>query len=162
MDKYITPNGQEIEESVLRETYGDRFDSLVAEGLLKKKDESELPLENGSLEQSTPQQEVDTTVAEEPISEQDFFTGVVGNTLKNYDYITNFGLGDWVDDMARSVASGYYQGVLGENTADIMLRASGSTEEDILSYIEANKNSKKYGPSAEGHARQYKFAWCIG
>lgn len=48
---YITPNGTEVSESVLREKYGDRFDVFLSEGLLKKKDDSELELVTGLSEQ---------------------------------------------------------------------------------------------------------------
>ena len=34
MPSYKTPNGNILEESVLREQYGERFDKFVAEGLL--------------------------------------------------------------------------------------------------------------------------------
>ena len=34
---YITPNGSEVDELTLRNKYGDRFDQLVLDNVLKKK-----------------------------------------------------------------------------------------------------------------------------
>jgi len=48
---YITPNGSEVDEVTLRNKYGERFDQLVADNILKKKDSSgiatDLNLETG-------------------------------------------------------------------------------------------------------------------
>jgi len=50
---YITPNGTEVSETVLRDKYGDRFEEFVSQGLLKKKDltqlDTELELETGFI-----------------------------------------------------------------------------------------------------------------
>lgn len=93
--------------------------------------------------------ELETVDISPEITEEDYFTGGFGDALRGFDSIVPLGLGDWIDDMARGVASGYYQGVASENAADLLLRGSGATEEDIYSYIEANKNAQKYGSSAE-------------
>ena len=48
---YITPNGSEVDEVTLRNKYGERFNQLVADNILKKKDSSgiatDLNLETG-------------------------------------------------------------------------------------------------------------------
>tara|TARA_B100000902_G_scaffold108276_3_gene110011 strand:- start:70 stop:6219 length:6150 start_codon:yes stop_codon:yes gene_type:complete len=51
---YITSNGLEFTESVLREEYGDMFDTYVTQGFLKKKEVAELASvsEDGSSEQA--------------------------------------------------------------------------------------------------------------
>ena len=51
--------------------------------------------------------------------------------------------------MARSVATGYYQGQVAEDASDILLRGANATDEDIYSFIEANKQAQKLGPSDE-------------
>ena len=51
---YITSDGLEFKESVLREEYGDKFDTYVSQGFLKKKEVAELASvsEDGSSEQA--------------------------------------------------------------------------------------------------------------
>lgn len=109
---------------------------------LKKKDETNMAseLEDGSS--------VSPDFPKEP-TEQDYFEGTFGDVLRGFDNVTQTGIGDFIDDMARSVASGYYQGVAGENASDLLLQGALASEEDIASYIKANKNTQKYGPSAE-------------
>ena len=107
---------------------------------LKKKDGSVLDSSSGagSLASQRP----------EP-TEQDYFEGTFGDVLRGFDNVTQTGIGDFIDDMARSVASGYYQGVASEDASDLLLRGSLSTEEDIASFIESNKNRETYGASKE-------------
>jgi len=90
-------------------------------------------------------------------TEKDYFEGTFGDILRGFDNVTQTGLGDFVDDMARSVASGYYQGVASENASDLLLAGSMASEEDIASFIEANKNTQMYGPSAE--MQEYQKAY---
>jgi len=90
-------------------------------------------------------------------TEKDYFEGTFGDILRGFDNVTQTGLGDFVDDMARSVASGYYQGVASENASDLLLAGSMASEEDIASFIEANKNTQIYGPSAE--MQEYQKAY---
>ncbi len=70
MPSYKTPNGNILEESVLREQYGERFDKFVAEGLLilveddenlKKKD-SDLPVQEEVTESITEVETPDTSL----------------------------------------------------------------------------------------------------
>jgi hypothetical protein len=117
----------------------DDFQNLLG---LKKKDETNMASvsEDGSL--------VSQDLPQEP-TEQDYFEGTFGDVLRGFDNVTQTGIGDFVDDMARSVASGYNQGIAGENASDLLLQGAMASEEDIASYIEANKNTQKYGPSSE-------------
>jgi hypothetical protein len=87
--------------------------------------------------------------ATQPQTEQDYFEGTFGDILRGFDAVTRIGLGDFVDDMARSVATGYYQGQVAEDASDILLRGANATDEDIYSFIEANKEAQKLGPSDE-------------
>jgi len=107
---------------------------------LKKKDETNMASvsEDGSL----------VSQDSEP-TEEDYFQGIVGDVLRGVDTIVPLGIGDFVDDMARSVASGYYQGIAAEDASDLLLRGSSATEEDISSFLESQKNTQKYGPSKE-------------
>tara|TARA_R110000787_G_scaffold64775_2_gene146118 strand:+ start:1403 stop:10003 length:8601 start_codon:yes stop_codon:yes gene_type:complete len=86
---------------------------------------------------------------EQELTEEDYFTGAFGDALRSIDYVTQTGIGDFIDDMARAVAGGHNQGIAAENASDLLLRGSLSTEEDIQSYLEANKNVSKYGASKE-------------
>ncbi|MDA9302889.1 hypothetical protein N9Q25_00685, partial [bacterium] len=118
---------------------------------VKKKDESDFIAQDPSGELVTENISSDIPVYdfEKPQTEQDFFEGTFGDILRGFDTYTNIGLGDFVDDMARSAATGYYQGQVAEDASDILLRGADATEEDILSYIEANKEAQKLGPSDE-------------
>jgi hypothetical protein len=81
--------------------------------------------------------------------EQDYFTGAFGDVLRGFDNIVPIGIGDFVDDMARSVASGYRQGTVAQEADDLLLKGSKSTPEQIQKFINANKNSQQMLPSAE-------------
>jgi len=99
----------------------------------------------------------DTSLAIQPQTEQDYFEGTFGDILRGFDSVTQAGLGDFVDDMARSVATGYYQGQVAEDASDILLRGANATDEDIYSFIEANKEAQKLGPSDEMMAYQKTY-----
>jgi len=85
----------------------------------------------------------------EPPTEQDFFKGSFGDILKRFDEIIPLGFGDFIDDMGRAAAQGYFQGVAAENASDLLLRGSSSSDEDIYSFLESSKNQQMLGPSQE-------------
>lgn len=152
---YITPNGMEVPGQELKDFYGlEDFNRRVSEGQIKKKNNGDTSggnspsLESGKSNTTLGLDAKPTYLEAEP-TEEDYFTGTFGDILRGFDEITHTGVGDFIDDMARSVASGYYQGIAAENASDLLLRGSLATPEDIYSYIEANKNTQKYGPSAE-------------
>ena len=103
----------------------------------KKLEDTESQLEDGSLVS--------------PIVEEDYFTGTFGAILKGIDdnSIMPIGIGDFIDDMARSIAKGRAQGISAENASDLLLRGSQSSLEDIQSFIDSQKNAAKYTPSEE-------------
>jgi len=122
-------------------------ESLSEDGFLEPQ-ESEIDFEEVEL----PKPPVTTAELLDPnieSTEQDYFEGTFGDILRGFDDLTHLGIGDFVDDMARSAASGYYQGVTAENASDLLLRGSYADEEDILSFLEANKEAQKLGPSQE-------------
>ena len=112
---------------------------------VKKKDESGFITQDPNGELVTE----NISLATQPQTEQDYFEGTFGDILRGFDAVTRIGLGDFVDDMARSVATGYYQGQVAEDASDILLRGANATDEDIYSFIEANKEAQKLGPSDE-------------
>jgi len=151
---FITPNGSEETGDELIKFYGiDKFNDLQSSGDLKKKSQSGDGGGNTSQSESGDIKLLDPAAAEifeeEELSEEDYFTGGFGDALRMLDSVSPIGLGDFIDDMARAVAGGVNQGIAGENASDLLLRGSMATEEDILSYIEANKNAQKYGSSLE-------------
>jgi hypothetical protein len=88
--------------------------------------------------------------AAKPITEEeDYFTGSFGNVLRGFDKFVPIGLGDFVDDVARSVASGYRQGTVAEEADRLLLQGTKPTEKQIQKFISANKNAQRIGPSAE-------------
>lgn len=82
-------------------------------------------------------------------TEKDYFTGGFGNFLRGVDNIIPLGIGDFVDDMARSVSSGYNQGKFGEAADKLLLKGHKSTPEQIQNFIDANKNAQQAVPSDE-------------
>ena len=124
---------------------------------VKKKDGGESTSEVGLLEPPTVPQVSST---EQPESDQqflktdaegevDYFQGTFGDILRGFDSVSPVGIGDFVDDMARSIASGYRRGVSSENAADLLVRGNKATDEDIYSFIESNKDAKALPPSKE-------------
>ena len=124
----------------------DAFAQLIGvSNPLKKKDESSFITQDPNGELVTE----NISSATQPQTEQDYFEGTFGNILRGFDTVTQIGLGDFIDDMSRSVATGYYQGQVAEDASDILLRGANATDEDIYSFIEANKQAQKLGPSDE-------------
>jgi hypothetical protein len=87
-------------------------------------------------------------VEKEP-TEEDYFTGAFGNVLRKVDEISPIGIGDFVDDIGRSVASGYRQGKFAEEADKLLLKGTKATPEQIQKFIDANKEAAQLGPSAE-------------
>lgn len=81
--------------------------------------------------------------------EEDYFTGAFGNVLRGLDNIVPIGIGDFVDDMARSVASGYRQAKSAEEADKLLLQGTKPTMDQVQKFIAANKGAKAIGPSAE-------------
>ena len=109
----------------------------VAEEVKKKEDTTALPSAVGSLD-----------LSEQP-EEQDYFTGAFGSVLRGLDNIVPIGIGDFVDDMARSVAAGYRQGTAAQEADKLLLQGTKATPEQIQKFIIANKNAQALGSSAE-------------
>ena len=128
------------------EGYADQiedFDSLM--GLSQVQEN--MPVEKKKLGDLASASEEPSLVSQP--TEEDYFTGVFGDILRGVDSVTNIGIGDFIDDMARSVAGGYYQGIAAENASDLLLRGSSASLEDIQSFIDSQKDASKYGPSEE-------------
>jgi len=81
--------------------------------------------------------------------EEDYFTGAFGNVLRGLDNIVPIGIGDFVDDMARSVASGYRQAKSAEEADKLLLQGTKPSLEQVQKFIAANKSANAIGPSAE-------------
>jgi hypothetical protein len=81
--------------------------------------------------------------------EEDYFKGAFGNVLRGIDKFSPIGIGDFVDDMARSVASGYRQGTQAQEADRLLLKGTKATPEQIQKFIDANKNAQALAPSAE-------------
>lgn len=112
---------------------------------------TELPLEGGLLAtQESTNSKLPEFAKKEPIDEEeDYFTGGFGNVLRGFDKVVPLGIGDFVDDMARSVASGYRQGNVAQAANDLLLKGHKSSPEQIKKFIDANKSAQQMKPSAE-------------
>ena len=126
--KYKTANGAIATEQELKGYYGAKFDEMLANGEFVK--------------------------VEEEKEEADYFTGAFGDVLRGFDKISPIGIGDFIDDMARSVASGYRQGVYSKESGRLGMQGNNFTDEQVQKFIEANKNLKQLGPSKEAEDYQ--------
>ena len=116
-------------------------------GLKKKDQKNEINMDSVSADGSLVSP--DSGAIYDTSGEKDYFQGTFGDVLRGLDFVVPLGMGDFADDMARSVASGYYQGVAAENASDLLISGSMSTQEDIESFIESNKKTQTYGQSKE-------------
>ena len=136
--QYIDVDDLELTQKII-DKYPQYKDTVSFEPPAVKKKDAAIP--SAPLDGASPSQEY---------TEKDFFTGTFGNILKSVDEANPWlGLGDFIDDMGRSVYTGYKQGVMAENAADILLRGGQSTPEDIASFLEANKELQQIGSSKE-------------
>jgi hypothetical protein len=87
-------------------------------------------------------------VEKEP-TEEDYFTGAFGNVLRKVDEISPIGIGDFIDDMTRSVASGYRQGKSDEESFNLAFKGQNASYKDIQKFIDSKKNAEELKPSAE-------------
>ena len=85
----------------------------------------------------------------QPTEEEDYFTGGFGNFLRGVDNIIPLGIGDFVDDMARGVASGYRQGRSAEAAGNLIVSGANPSDEEITQFIESRKSAEEMKPSAE-------------
>jgi hypothetical protein len=106
------------------------------------------PLKNITRENLPKYTKAEEIVVTEP-TEEDYFTGAFGNVLRGFDNVVPIGIGDFVDDMARSVASGYRQRTSAQEADKLLLQGTKPTIEQIQKFIEANKNARSLGVSAE-------------
>ena len=85
------------------------------------------------------------------VEEKDFFEGGVRESLRFVDQYVPvfnvFGIGEFIDDSARVLASGYSQGQLASAANDIMFTGTIPKDEEIEKLLEYNKMVKDIGPS---------------
>ena len=88
-------------------------------------------------------------VKEAPLDEVDYFEGAFGDVLRGFDKIVPLGIGDLVDDVARSVAQGRRQGIAAKEADRLLVKGSKATPEQIQKFIETQKQLGQLGESAE-------------
>lgn len=81
--------------------------------------------------------------------EVDYFQGGFGNALRTFDKYSPIGIGDFIDDMARSVASGYRQGTAAEEADRLLLQETKPSTDQIQKFINARKDLAALAPSKE-------------
>ena len=113
---------------------------------LKKKAQGDTALASADISLALPK--IKEIPKAEP-DEADYFEGAFGNVLRGFDKISPIGIGDFVDDMARSVAQGYRQSTVAQEADNLLLSGTKATPEQIQKFIDANKNVKKLGTSKE-------------
>ena len=82
---------------------------------------------------------------EEP--EKDYFTGALLDAKNSIDKAIPIGIGEFVEDMARSVAGGWKQGKVSAASNDFLINGSETSYDQIQKYIDASKNYESIGSS---------------
>ena len=85
----------------------------------------------------------------QPTEEEDYFTGGFGNFLRGVDDIIPLGIGDFVDDMARGVASGYRGAQSDKAAGNLIVSGTNPSDEEITQFIESRKLAEEMKPSDE-------------
>ena len=146
---YVTPNGSEVDSVELISEYGqERFNELIEEGSFKKKSQGADGGGNTFQSELGDTNLLDPAAAEEFV-EQDYFTGAFGAILKGIDIVNPLGIGDFVDDMGRSIEAGFQNGQLAENGNDLLTGGAAASYEDIKSFISNTEKGRSLGPSVE-------------
>lgn len=141
---YETPNGKVYSEGDLVNRYGvEEFKSYVQSGSLKKKDSPDFV---SSFSGGTS----NATTSPSPVSEEvDYFQGTFGDILRGIDAISPIGVGDFIDDMARSIDAGFQNGQIAESGNDLLMGGTSATYEDIQEFISKSQKATQLGPSDE-------------
>lgn len=164
MASYKTPNGTIVEESILREKYGSRFDELVSNGtftleeeeVVKKKDldfpvqeevtesitEAETPAtsldsseEVVEVELEDPKNSFDSEVFREMTPEEKISTGT-----DDYNYL---------EEIKNSAVGGWYAGSSVNEAFDVYKEGKDISSEDLQEYIEASDKISSIPPSRD-------------
>lgn len=164
MASYKTPNGTIVEESILREKYGSRFDELVSNGtftleeeeVVKKKEldfpvqeevtesitEAETPAtsldsseEVVEVELEDPKKSFDPEVFREMTPEEKISTGT-----DDYNYL---------EEIKNSAVGGWYAGSSVNEAFDVYKEGKDISSEDLQEYIEASDKISSIPPSRD-------------
>lgn len=82
--------------------------------------------------------------------EEPFFDGKIGEALRLIDSLPlTFGIGDFIDDMGRSINQGINQGATVDNGLELMFQGSDISEERLQEFIKANEMMSEGGSSDE-------------
>jgi hypothetical protein len=169
---YYTKSFDEFKVKFKDPSYQDKVYGVLTRDGLYKKDTSEFKKKYAVAEQVVTEPEVakqpdkkkvvteppiatalpsgdGSLVSPKPETEQDYFTGAFGKVLKGFDEIVPLGIGDFVDDIARSVAQGYRQGTAAQEADKLLLKGTKATPEQIQKFINAQKDAQQLGESAE-------------
>lgn len=177
MASYKTPNGTIVEESILREKYGSRFDELVSNGtftleeeeVVKKKD-LDFPVQEEVTEsitetQATPtssesSEEVaesfDPEVFREMTTEEKVATrkGTPYEDTEEKDTLIERALGknvvtDLLGDIYRAGATGFQQGQSVDEALEVIGKGANVSDQDIEEYLAAVQETGPYTESDE-------------
>ena len=164
MASYKTPNGTIVEESILREKYGSRFDELVSNGtftleeeeVVKKKD-LDFPVQEEVTESITetqttptssesservieveledPKKSFDSEVFREMTPEEKISTGT-----DDYNYL---------EEIKNSAVGGWYAGSSVDEAFDVYKEGKDISSEDLQEYIKAADKISSIPPSRD-------------
>ena len=88
-----------------------------------------------------------------PPREKEYFTGPVKSVLNaldsDYNPIGFLGLGDFIDDQARAISSGFQSGQAGSSSFDVMVAGASASPEKIQQMIDASARAQSLGQSDE-------------
>jgi hypothetical protein len=85
--------------------------------------------------------------------EKQYFTGTIATALNAIDSPGTpygfLGVGDFIDDAARAIASGYSSGQAGANSLDVMIDGAAADSQTIQKMIDASARASSLGSSDE-------------
>jgi len=156
MASYKTPNGTIVEESILREKYGSRFDELVSNGtftleeeeVVKKKD-LDFPVQEEVTESIT---EVETPATSLDSSEEvvESFDPEAFREMTPEEKIST-GADDYnyLEEIKNSAVGGWYAGSSVNEAFDVYKEGKDISSEDLQEYIEASDKISSIPPSRD-------------
>ena len=164
MASYKTPNGTIVEESILREKYGSRFDELVSDGtftleeeeVVKKKD-SDFPVQEEVTESIT---EVETPAISSESSEEvieveledpkkSFDSEVFREMTPEEKISTGTDDYNYLEEIKNSVVGGWYAGSSVDEAFDVYKEGKDISSEDLQGYIKAADKISSIPPSRD-------------
>lgn len=148
-------NGFEGEESLKPSSIGSAGPAAGAQGRLSLSPDATQFQRGPSAAVGTPPEQPKPQSQPQPKEprEKQYFTGSIATALNAIDSPGTpygfLGVGDFIDDAARAIASGYSSGQAGSNSLDVMIDGAAADSQTIQKMIDASARASSLGASDE-------------